>query len=801
MSHKQKRIMGSLLLGSSLMLSMSLCAAADSFVVRDIEVRGLNRISLGAVLMALPVKPGDTMNDELTTQAMKSLYETGDFDDVRLSREGNTFIVTVEERPTIGTVEFAGNKQIDEEALKHVVEQQGLKAGEPLNVQTLSNIQKSLEDFYHSAGMYQAQVKTVLTTLPRNRVDVKIEFNEGIPAEIQQINIVGNKAFDEDVLLAQMQLRDDVPWWNFVANQRYDSQKFRADLEALRTYYVNRGYVKFKVDSTSVEMTPDKKGLYLTVVVNEGDKYEIGKVSVRGDTLKYKDQMDKLVDLDEGETYSQRRITENETVLKSFLGKYGYGNAQVRTYSTYDEPNKRVNINFQVDPGQRLYVSQMLIKGNSGTDDTVIRRELRQMDGTWLSSEAVDVSKTRLNRLGYFETVDMNVVGAGASRDVVNVETTVKEQPTGSISGGLGFGSDSGFLIQAAVSQRNMFGWGTQGVVSAYKNKYRKHAEIAYIDPYFTVNNISLGGRMYYDSYNGDDDDVVAYHTKTTALELMLGYPLSENWKIDYSLGAKHTKIKNTGSHFAQAQAFWDQYENGERKGNYLNFTSSISLSRTTLDRAVFPTSGSKQILTGQATIPGSDQHYYKLIAETYHYFPFDAEHQYVLGIRGRAGFGNGYGSKNGSKQRLPFWENFYLGSTEWLRGFKHNNIGPKAFYLNGGSSSTATGGNAFWAGSIEIYMPTPFVAEAYKNNVRSSIFYDAGALWDTRKSDYNGYRNIRGEYFEDENSSSTYRSSVGVSLTWISPLGPLTFSFAKALKKRDGDDRRVFSFNLGGQF
>ncbi len=801
MSHKQKRIMGSLLLGSSLMLGMSLSAAADGFVVQDIEVRGLNRISLGAVLMALPLKPGDTVNDEVTTQAMKNLYETGDFDDVRLSREGNTFIVTVQERPTIGTVEFAGNKQIDEEALRKVIEQQGLKAGEPLNVQTLSNIQKSLEDFYHSAGMYQAQVKTVLTQLPRNRVDVKIEFTEGVPAEIQQINIVGNKAFDEDVLLAQMELRDDVPWWNLVANQRYDSQKFRADLEALRTYYVNRGYVKFKVDSTSVEMTPDRKGLYLTIVVNEGDKYEVGKVTVRGDTLKYKEEMEKLVDLEEGETYSQRRITANETMLKSFLGKYGYGNAQVRTYPTYDEQHKKVDVNFQVDPGQRLYVSQMLIKGNSGTDDTVIRRELRQMDGTWLSNEAVDVSKARLNRLGYFETVDMNVVGGGASQDVVNVETVVKEQPTGAISGGLGYGSDSGFLIQASVSQRNMFGWGTQGVISAYKNKYRKHAEIAYIDPYFTVDNVSLGGRMYYDAYDGDDDDVVAYHTKTTAFEFMLGYPLSENWKIDYTLGVKNTRIRNSGSYFAQSQAFWDQYENGKRKGNYLSYTSSISLSRTTLDRAVFPTSGSKQVLSGQATIPGSDLQYYKLVAETYHYFPFDQEHAYVLGIRGRAGYGNGYGSKGGSSQRLPFWENFYLGSTEWLRGFKHNNIGPKAFYLNGSTSSTATGGNAFWAASVELYMPTPFVAEAYKNNVRTSLFFDAGALWDTRKNDYEKYRSVTGEYFHDENSSSTYRSSYGVSLTWISPLGPLTFSFAKAIKKRDGDDKRVFSFNLGGQF
>lgn len=799
MSHK-KRLIVSMLAASGLLLSAQLANAAGEFVVDDIQVRGLNRISLGAVLLALPVKQGEVATSEITAQAMKNLYATGDFDTVKLSRDGNTLIVTVQERPTIGNVEFAGNKQVQEEALKKVIEQQGLKAGEPLNVQTLAVIKQSLEDFYHSAGMYQAQVKPVITNLPRNRVNVKLEFNEGVPAEIQQINIVGNKSFDEDVLLAQMQLRDDVPWWNFMANQKYDSQKFRADLEALRTYYMDRGFIKFKIDSTSVEMTPDKKGLYLTIVVNEGDRYTIGKSSLRGDTLKYGPLMQSLIDLDEGEVYSQQRVTQNEKILKDFLGKYGYANSNIKAYPILDEKNKKVDLQFNVEPGSRTYVSQVLITGNSSTDDTVIRREFRQMDGTWLSNEALDMSKKRLDRTGFFETVSMEMQPTGASKDVVNINTKVKEQPTGAISGGIGFGTDSGMLLQASVSQKNLFGWGTKGVVSAYQNKYRKHTEVSYTDPYFTVDNVSLGGRVYYDKYNGDDDDVVEYKTKTIGAELFLGYPLSETWNIDYTLGLKHTNIENTGKNFAQADAFWKQYENGKREGTYMDYTLQVALTRNNLDRAVFPTEGSKQTFSAMATIPSaSDLQYYKIIGETYHYFPFDRDHDYVLAVRGRAGYANGYGNKNGQSSRYPFWENFYLGSSDWLRGFDHNSIGPKAYWKDRSvSSNTAVGGNAMWAATVELAFPTPFISETYKNSLRSTLFFDIGALWDTETD---RYKSAEYPNFDDKSGAGKYRSSVGVSLTWMSPIGPLSFSFAKAVKKRSGDDTQVFNFNIGGTF
>lgn len=778
-----------------LMPSSAIAAAADqSFTVQDIEVRGLNRVSLGAVLLALPVAQGEVMNAEQSALALKRLYATGNFDDVALSRDGNKLIVTVKERPTIGNVEFAGNEQIAEDALRNVIEQQGLRAGEPLNVQTLNTIQQSLEDFYHSAGMYQARVRTVLSYLPRNRVDVKIEFTEGEGAEIEQINIVGNKAFPEDVLLAQMQLRDDVPWWNFIANQRYDTQKFGADLESLRSYYMDRGYVKFRITDTSVEMTPDRKGLYLTIGVDEGDCYTVGKASLRGNTLKYGEQMQQLLTFEEGETYSAAKVTAIEEALRDYLGKYGYAYSQVRAFPTFDEENKVVNLEFNVEPGSRVYVSQVLITGNNSTDDTVIRRELRQMDGTWLSNEALDASEARLNRTGFFETVTVEPKRTGNTPDTVNLDVNVKEQPTGSISGGIGYGTDSGLMIQGGVSQANVFGWGSRASLSAYSNDYRDHAEVSYTDPYYTVDNVSLGGRIYYDKFQGDDADVVRYENETTGIEVNTGYPIAENMNMSYSLGFEQNRIDSGDDLFSQALVFWeDQGQWGDWSDTFNNFNASVRFTRNNLDRSVFPTSGSRQVLSAYMTLPSvSDLEYYKLSAETYHYLPLDSEHDYVFALRGRAAYGDGYGDQ----ERLPFFANFYLGGSEWMRGFDHNSIGPRAIYVSGShayTSDTPVGGNALWTVSAEFVVPTPIVAEAYKRQVRTSFFFDAGALWDTHDDDYADAG--------DSADPSKYRASVGVSLSWLSPIGPLVFSLARPVKDYSGDETQTFNFNIGGRF
>lgn len=788
----------SLAIAAVLSVSGQALAQSSSDVISEIQVRGLNRVSKGAVLLALPVKEGDVITKENVTLAMQQLYATGDFDEVKLSRDGQKFIVTVKEKPTIGNIEFSGNTNIKEEDLTKIINQQGISSGEPLNPQKLNQIEKSLEDYYHSAGMYQASVKAVVTNLPRNRADVKIEITEGKASEISQINIVGNNSFSEDVLLAQMQLRDDVPWWNFLGSQRYNGQSFRADLEALKSFYMDRGYVNFKVTSTSVELTPDKKSIFLTIGINEGACYTIKDTALRGDTLKYEQELKDTITLEPGEIYNQRRITENEKALASILGKYGYANSEVRAYPTYDDANKTVTVNFNVVPGKRIHVSQVFIDGNDTTDDTVVRREMQQMDGSWLSSEAIELSKAKLNRTGYFETVEVTTESAGVSDDTVNVRTKVKERATGSISGGIGFGTDSGLTIQAAISQNNLFGWGNKANISAYENDYRKHMELGYTNPYFTIDKVSLGGRIYLDKYDGDDDeDIVDYTNDTYGLSLSLGYPINENWFVSYFVGYEKSKIKNNGTRFEQADRFFSMYGTDEnmREVNLDEYKVGFDLSHNELDKSVFPTSGNRQSFSFSITTPNSDSHYYKATAETYHYFPFDTYHEYVLSLRGRIGYGDGYRDKNGQKEILPFFDTFSLGGSEWLRGFSRNSVGPRALYLSDAGyyyeSSTSVGGNAFWAATAELIIPTPLLAEAYKNNVRTAVFFDAGALWDTHS----------GDYTIDYSDPNKYRTSVGVAVTWMSPMGPLSFNIAKAIKKYDGDDTEQFNFNIGSSF
>ena len=796
--HARGRAMPACMLALALSCAAAAPAVAEtSMVIGDIQVRGLNRVTLGAVLLALPVQQGDLLDAESAALALRRLYATGNFEEVSLSQDRGTLIVTVKERPTIGNIVIVGNSQVDDEALMGVIDSQGLRVGEALNVQALSEIANSLEDFYHSAGMYQAQVRPILTYLPRNRVDIKLEFSEGVSAEIEQINIVGNQAFPEELLLAQMELRDHVPWWNFLADRRYVSEKFGADLEAIASYYRNRGYIRFRIDSTAVELTPDKKGIYLTIAVHEGERYSVGRRALRGNLLDYGAQLGELLEtIEEGAVYSAQEVSAMEKALKDYMGKFGYANSKVRAVPVFDDERHVVDLDFHVEPGQRIYVARIDITGNTATDDTVIRREMRQMDGTWLSNEATAMSETRLNRTGFFEKVEINTVEVTSTPDTVVLDTRIKEQPTGSITGGIGYGTNSGLLLQGGVSQNNVFGWGSRATISAYANDYRDHAELGYTEPYFTVDQVSLGGRVYYDRFQGYDADVVNYDNETYGFELSTGYPISEAVYVRYALGIEENKITNRGTSFWQAYDFWQIYgtvnSEGRQQASFINYNAAVTLTRNNLDRSVFPTAGSRQVLWAYVTLPGSDLQYYKAALETYHYFPIDQERDFVFVVRGRAAYGDGYGTRRGYSQTLPFFANFYLGGSDWLRGFEYNSVGPKAVYTDGTISDDAIGGNALWAATAELVVPTPLVAEAYKRQLRTAIFCDTGALWDSES--YTG-----GVVSYDD--PGDYRVSVGVSLTWMSPIGPLSLVFAKPIRDYAGDDSQFFNFNFGGTF
>ncbi|MEZ7862263.1 MAG: outer membrane protein assembly factor BamA [Aeromonadaceae bacterium] len=806
----KKALVASCLLGISLM-AQGAELASTSFVVQDIRVEGLQRVTLGAALLNLPVRVGDTLDAQTSANAIKKLYASGNFEDIQLKRDGNVLVVEVKERPTISNIEFAGNKDIKEEQLKESIEASGVRVGEPLDRTVLRSLEKNLEDFYYGVGKYSAKVQAIVTPLPRNRVDLKINFIEGVSAKIQQINIVGNKVFSEDLLLAQMSLRDHVPWWNFVADQKYQKQKLAGDLEALRSYYMDRGYLRFKVDSTQVGMTPDKKGLYITINIDEGEQYNVSSVSLKGDLIGRGSDMEKLIPITKGELYSAATVTHTEESLSKFLGKFGYAYPQITTFPQIDDAKKEVALTINVVPGPRIYVRNITTKGNVITRDEVLRREMRQMEGTWLSNEQVEASKTRLNRLGFFETVEIQPRRLPGSEDKVDLDVTVKEQAAGSITGGVGYGTSSGVSFQFGLTQDNFMGSGNKGAFTFNMNDYSKTFDVSYTDPYFTLDGISLGGRAYYTEFEAGDANLVDYNNQTIGTRVTAGYPVNEINRLEYGVGYEHNKLSQLQA-YAQIRKFWEIYaDNRDDEGRVVfdNFDFTSSWIRNNLNKGMFATDGDRQQLTGKVTIPGSDLQFYKISFDDSHYYPLDKEHSWVLLGRLKLAYGNGYGQVGGYDQVLPFFENYYAGGDQWLRGFKSNSVGPKAMYLyndQGNNSIVATnqsvGGNAMSVASFEFIVPTPFAGEAYRNQLRTSIFFDIGTVWDTtfNPNDYNACSASCDKYY-DYSDPSLYRSSAGVSLQWLSPLGPLGISLAKPIKEQPGDRDEVFNFNIGRTF
>lgn len=780
--------------------------------INDIEVRGLYRVTKGAVLLSLPIQAGDDVTREDVAQALRKVFRTSNFDMVNAyyTSQG-VLIIDVKERPTIVNVSYAGNNAIKAEQLDDIIKAHNVKTGEILDVEKLRELEASLEDYYNSTGRYQARVSTILVYLPRNRVDVKFNFTEGVSAKIEQINIVGNRSFPEEKLLAQLELRDHVPWWNFLADRTFQAQKFSGDLETIRSFYMNRGYVRFKIDSTRVEMTPDRKGIYLSISISEGDQYSFDKFNVIGETYGHSEEMLKLIPLVPGDVYDANQVSHTEELLANYMGKFGYAYTKVKAIPVIDDEKKLVSLNFSVEPGHRIYVTDVRITGNTITTDEVVRRELRQMDGTWLSNEAISTSKRRLDQLGFFETVDVTPRKTGPDSDTVEVVTTVKERPTGSIKAGIGFGTETGINLNAEISQDNFLGYGGNASIGVNTNKYDQKIELRYDEPYFTVDGVSLGGNVYYEKFEAGDANIVDYTNEKFGTGLSIGYPIDEHNFIRYSVGYEHNRLSQTSS-FIQIQRFWDTYVDKDvRNGKvvFQNYTAGLYFSRNYLDRGALPTDGSKQTVYGTVAIPGSDTRYYKVGADTTHFFPLDKDRRYIINFRAKAGYGNGYGTRNGIEETLPFFQNYYLGGDEWLRGFKYNAVGPKALYNsftmgNVGvmGSRESVGGNAIVAGSLSLIVPTPFASEGYDRSLRTSIFLDAGSLWDTNY-DPGAIGQCFGkcDYIYDYSDPKEYRMSAGVTLVWVSPMGPIGFSLAEPIRKKAGDRTEFFSFSLGRTF
>ncbi|MBM4903917.1 outer membrane protein assembly factor BamA [Vibrio parahaemolyticus] len=801
-----KRILFASLLATSVSAN-----GAENFVVQDIEIDGLQRVALGAALLKMPVRVGDTIDQGDVAEIIRALYASGNFEDVKVLRDGGVLMVQVKERPTIASISFSGNKAIKDEQLQENLNASGVREGEALDRTTLSNIEKGLEDFYYSVGKYNATVKAVVTPLPRNRSDLKFVFTEGVSAKIQQINFIGNEVFSDEELLSRFNLNVDVPWWNFLADEKYQKQVLAGDIEALKSFYLDRGYLKFNVDSTQVAISPDKKGVYITLGLEEGEVYTVKDVKFRGDLIGEEATFERLVPFEDNETYNGSLVTSMEEGIKRVLGESGYAYPQVNTIPEFDDEKKQVSLVVNVDPGNRIYVRDIRFTGNNSTKDEVLRREMRQMEGSWLNSKSIETGKTRLNRLGYFENVEVQTVRVPGSDDQVDLVYSVKEANSGSVNFGVGYGTESGVSFQVGLQQDNFLGSGNRVGINAMMNDYQKNVSLDYRDPYWNLDGVSLGGKIFYDEFEASEAGIVDYTNQSYGASLTWGFPFDELNRFEFGVGYTHNKIGNLSPYLQVEQFLQAQADNIDSSGalNTNDFDFNISWTRNNLNRGYFPTAGNHQRAFYKMTVPGSDVQYFKMQYDVRQYVPLTKKHEFTLLFRGRLGYGNGYGQTDGNDNLFPFYENYYAGGFTTLRGFGSNSVGPKAVYRdysgsnNGADTATddSVGGNAVALASIELIVPTPFASDEVRNQIRTSIFFDMASIWDTEFDYRDSGAEYGDRYYYDYSDPTNYRSSYGAALQWMSPMGPLVFSLAKPIKKFDGDDEEFFTFTIGRTF
>ena len=734
-----------------------------SFVVKDIRVEGLQRTEPGTVFSYLPVKVGETMTEEKAQQALRALFATGFFRDVRLEVENDVLVVLVEERPSIAQVDFVGVKEFDGEAIRKVMRDAGLAEGRTFDRSVLENAEQELKRQYLTRGLYAADVQTTVTPLERNRVGISITVVENQVAKIRGINIVGAQVFRENDLLEQFVLR--TPGWLtwYTKYDQYSKPKLAADLESLKAFYLNRGYLEFNVGSTQVSITPDKRDIYITVNVTEGEKYTVTEVKLDGQMLLPREELAKLVRVKPGDVFSRQVLTESTKAITDRLGNEGYAFANASAVPQIDREKRSVAFTIVVDPGRRVYVRRINVGGNTRTRDEVVRREMRQLEGSYYDASKIQLSKTRIDRTTYFKDVNVETAPVAESADQVDVNFTVEEKPTGALMLGAGFSSVDKLVLSGSVAQTNVFGSGKSVSVNINSGKVNKTYSLSYLNPYFTVDGVSQGFNVYKKNVDSASLAVGSYSTHTLGGGMNFGYPLSETDGVNFGISAEHVKLgldpDSPVSYLTFASAFGSTYTYA---------AGTLGWSRDTRDSAILPTSGG--MIGASAELGGGDLQYYRANAGAQRYFP--VTRTVTLALNGELGYVHGLGGK-----QVPFFKNFYLGGPGSVRGYRAYSLGPQD------ASSNVLGGTRKVGANAELLFPMP--GAVGDKSLRLLAFVDGGQVYGANQ----------------KVSLGDLRYSTGLGVAWNSPFGPLKLSFAQPLNKKSSDRIERLQFTFGTTF
>ncbi len=751
---------------ASCLLTMGQGVWAANFVLQDIEIKGLERVAAGTVLSNLPIRVGEQYNDRMSAQMVSSLYKTGLFEDINLSKRGNILIIKVKERAAVGEINISGNHIIESKAILEALKRAGVAKGRPLNKAALARIQKEIKQQYLARGNYAADVQTNLQNLARNRLAVNIKIKEGKVARIKKVRISGNKAFPESTLKALLETGVPGSLSFFSSRDKYSKQKLVGDLDKLTAFYKDRGYLHFEISSTQVSLSKDKRSVFVNINIHEGDQYRVGKINITSNATTSQKKLRQLVHMKQGQVFSQQALEKTRRDLKAQVGKQGFAFSRLRIIPQIDEVKKVVNLAFQLDKGQRTYVRRINIRGNYRSKDEVFRREMRQLESSWFSKEKVQRSKIRIQRLPFVESVRITTSPVAGTRDQIDLDVTVKERSSNEFTAGIGYSENDGLLFNVGLKQNNFMGSGQSLSIAAENSASAKNLRISYNDPYHTVDGIGRGFNIFYNKTDADQADISDYQSDSYGADINYTIPLSEDDSLRFSVGGEHRKIKisETGSPDHIKQFLIDHGD------TYDQLLGTVSYIHDTRNRSLFPTKGQRQSLALEVGFPGSDLQFYKLKYRGTIYQPITDDVTFAL--KGRAYYGKGMGDT----KQLPFYENFYAGGIGSVRGFDYNSLGPRD------SNGTPRGGNLSTTVTAEVQFPMPFLSDV--KGLRASAFVDGGNV------------------FDDKFKADEMRYSAGLSVTWMTPLGaPLTISYSEPLNAKDTDETSQVQFSLGATF